>query len=260
MSNQSIDDSPIKQFYSFFLIIVWFYLLCFAAPSQATPWRVLAPGIEYLDLVNNPLTRWSHVHVFRINLKKNQLDVVMAQSLSKDHASVDQFARYSHALLSINGGFFDRNFHSLGLRVSHQHQINPIKKISWWPIFYIKSGIAHISGLRGYKKDIPVDFAVQSGPRLLRNGHLVPFLKAGFAERSALGITTDGQVIIVVTESAPISTTDLANLMRSSPLNCTDAQNLDGGSSSQLYARLGNFRINDPGFSNVSDAIVVKPR
>lgn len=260
MSIHSNNDSPIKSFYSFFLIVAWVYLLCFSLPSQASPWRHVAPGIDYLDGIDKPMTRWSHIHVFRIDLNQNQLDVVMAQSFSKTYASAQQFARHSHALISINGGFFDRNSHSLGLRVSHQKTISPIKNISWWSIFYTKAGVAHISSLRGYQHQIPVDFAVQSGPRLLKKGRVTPFLKAGIAERSALGITKDGSVILIVTEGSPISTSDLAHLMRSSPLNCTDALNLDGGSSSQLYARLGKFRVNAPGFSYVSDAIVVKPR
>lgn len=259
MSNQTLVYSYLKQLYSFFWIVLGFFLLFFAVPTHAARWHTLAPGIEYLDIVNHPLTRWSHVHAFRVDLKKNQLDLVMAKSLSQPHATVDQFAHYSHALLSINGGFFDRNFHSLGLRVSHQHQLNPPKHISWWRVFYIKTRTAHITSVRRYKKESPVDFAVQSGPRLLTKGHLTPSLKPGIAERSALGIARDGRVIILVTESSPMTTTDLAILMLSPPLNCTDALNLDGGSSSQLYAHLGTFKIYAAGFSSVSDAIVVKP-
>jgi uncharacterized protein YigE (DUF2233 family) len=260
MSKQTIVYSCLKQLSPFFWGLLGLCLLLVAPPSQATRWQTLAPGIEYIDAVNHPLTRWSHVHVFRINLKQNQLDVVMATSLSKTNASADQFAHYSNAMLSINGGFFDRNFHSLGLRVSEHQQLNPVKHISWWSIFYIKAGKAHVSGLRQYKKETPVDFAVQSGPRLLVKGQIVPLLKPGFAERSALGIDAEGQVMIIVTESSPMTTTDLALLIQASPLNCIDALNLDGGSSSQLYAHFGTFRINDPGFSNVSDGIAVKPR
>ena len=74
-----------------------------------------------------------------------------------------------------------------------------------------------------------------------------------------MGISPDGRVIILVTENAPMTTTALAELFRSPPLNCKEALNLDGGSSSQLYADIGSLQLNVHGFSNVSDAIVVKP-
>jgi exopolysaccharide biosynthesis protein len=43
-------------------------------------------------------------------------------------------------------------------------------------------------------------------------------------------------------------------------LACLSALNLDGGSSSQLYASMDDFVIDIPGFSRVADAIVVRPR
>ena len=79
-------------------------------PAHADHWRVLSPGISYRDLDGHPLTPWSHIHVFRINLKHNQLDLVMANELSQPHASINEFAHFSHALIGINGGFFDEKY------------------------------------------------------------------------------------------------------------------------------------------------------
>ena len=234
------------------------FLLLLTPFVFANEWRNLAPGIEYQDLNANPLIPWSHIHVFRINLKYNKLDLITANDLSLHNASVGTFARHSNALIAINGGFFDHNFRPLGLRIGHQRKHNPIKNISWWGIFYVKNHQPHITSRRGYINDTDIDFAVQSGPRLLVNGKILG-LKTGYAERSALGITTDGHVIIVVSNNFPMTTTDLAHVMKRAPLNCTDALNLDGGSSSQLTAHLGLFQINVHGFTNVSDAVVVKP-
>lgn len=228
-------------------------------PVFADNWQVLAPGISYRDLDNHLLAPWSHTHVFRINLKSNQLDLVMANDLSQPHASIDEFAHHSHALIGINGGFFDEKYNPLGLRVSNKAEHNPLKRISWWGIFYIKNKTPHISSLMAYDSHEPIDFAVQSGPRLIIDGH-IPSLKPGRAERTALGITANGQVIILVTENTPITTTDLAKIMRSAPLHCVNALNLDGGSSSQLSAKIGSFHVNVHGFANVADAIIVKAR
>ena len=243
-----------------FLAPVFFLSFLFSAlPAEASDWQEIAPGMEYVDLGASLLTPWSHVHVFRVDLKQNQLNVVMAKALSQQHASVEEFAHHSSALLAINGGFFDRNYHSLGLRISNQKQYNPLKRISWWGIFYTKNQKPYLSSLRTYEGGQQVDFAVQSGPRLLVHGR-IPSLKIGHAERSALGISPDGRVIILVTENTPMTTTALAQLMQSPPLNCTDALNLDGGNSSQLIAQTDSLKVNVHGFSNVSDAIVVIPR
>lgn len=223
----------------------------------ANDWRVLTPGIEYLDVGGGYVTPWSHIHAFRINLNDNRLSLVMAKDMARDYASVDEYAQFSKALLAINGGFFDNNFHSLGLRVKNKQQVSPLKKISWWGVFYIRKAQAHLASASQFVPDSQIDFAVQSGPRLLVHGKIPP-LKAGRAERTALGITPDGRVVIVVTEHAAISTTELAQLMKAPPLNCINALNLDGGNSTQLYASLNNFHLNVHGFSNVSDAIIVK--
>lgn len=242
------------------LKFILLFILLFSTPfAIGHSWRELAPGVEYMDLGEHLFTPWSHVHVFRIDLKKNQLGLVMANFLSQPHASVDEFARFSKALIAINGGFFDQNHQALGLRISHQQQHNPLKRISWWGIFYVRDQKPQIASLRGFKYDKQIDFAVQSGPRLLINGK-IPTLKPGRDERSALGITQDGHVIILATDNAPLTTTSLAELMKAPPLNCKNALNLDGGSSSQLSAHIGRFALNVYGLSNVSDAIIVKAR
>lgn len=220
-------------------------------------WRELTSGIEYQDLEGRLLTPWSHIHVFRIDLNKNQLALITAKTLALKNASADQFAERSKALLSINGGFFDHEFNPLGLRINNKKLENPLKRISWWGIFYIKNNKPYISNVRHFRHDEDIVFAVQSGPRLIIKGK-IPSLKPGVADRSALGITAEGKVIILVSTNSAMTTHDLAKLLKSPPLSCIDAINLDGGSSSQLFAHIDSFQLNVHGFSNVSDAIIVK--
>ncbi len=226
--------------------------------ATASSWTKIAPGIEYQDLNRHAISQWSHIHVFRIDLNHNELHLIMANSLSNNHAFAHEFAHYAHGLIAINGGFFDQEYHPLGLRINQQQEHNPLKYISWWGVFYVKDRIPHIKSVKDFSQDNQIDFAVQSGPRLLINGQ-IPSLKPGYAERSALGITSTNKVIILVTENNPVSTTWLAEHMKQRPLNCVNALNLDGGSSSQLYAKIGSFQLNARSFASVSDAIVVKP-
>lgn len=241
------------------LFTILMIVLVFNFAIAAKDWRHIAPGIDYLDVGKGYVTPWSHIHAFKVDLKENRFSLVMANDLAKQYASADEYAQFSKALLTINGGFFDNHFHPLGLRIKNRKQVNALKKISWWGIFYIKNGQAHLSNVSHFNRDSQIDFAVQSGPRLLINGHIPP-LKAGRDERTALGITPDGKVIVLITEHAALSTTELAQLMKAPPLNCLSALNLDGGNSTQLYAKLNNFHVNVHGFSKVSDAIIVKAR
>ncbi|WP_133129545.1 phosphodiester glycosidase family protein [Legionella yabuuchiae] len=260
MLRQTVRGQCLKSNIFWLNTLVLSILLLFCSTGAfADDWREVAPGIEYRDLGERLLNPWAHIHVFRIDPKQNELDLVLASELSFQHASVDEFSEYSHALITLNGGFFDRKFHPLGLRVSGHGQQNPLKRISWWGIFYIKDGKPYIATHRQFPPIKTVDFALQSGPRLIIDGK-IPSLKPGVAERSALGITADDKVIVLVTDNTPMSTTTLAQVMKSDPLNCVNALNLDGGSSSQLKANIDSFAVDVHGFSRVSDAIVIKPR
>ncbi|MGC1181395.1 phosphodiester glycosidase family protein [Legionella sp.] len=256
MSSQT-NVYPANKSYLFYLI---FFLLSLLTPFHlcfAGKWQELSSGIDYQDLAGGILTPWSHIYAFRIDLTKNKLAIVSAKSLALKNASADQFGEHSQALLSVNGGFFDHNFSPLGLRINNKKLENPLKRISWWGIFYVKNNKASISSLNHFHYDHDIDFAMQSGPRLLIKKK-IPSLKTGDADRSALGITADGKVIILVSTNAAMSTSKLARLLKAPPLSCTDAINLDGGSSSQLYAHMGSFLLNVHSFSHVSDAIIVK--
>lgn len=80
---------------------------------------------------------------------------------------------------------------------------------------------------------------VSCSPALLLNGenvteeqtsYMEPKIKSMTAQRSALGLTADGKLILVTTVS---KMSDLALIMKD--LGSTDAFNLDGGASSALY-------------------------
>src|SRR5262249_13033419 len=143
----------------------------------------------------------------------------------------------------------------LGLRVKAGTVKNPVKPVSWWAVFYIANGHAYIVPQKTYKTKPSITFALQSGPRLIINGK-IPSLKPGFDARSALGITRDGKLIILATQVA-LSTLQVANIMQmpenQGGLNCSDALNLDGGSSTQLFAKINDFVLDVPGLTSVTD-------
>lgn len=238
-------------------IIIFCILSVMPAYLIAAGWRSLGAGIEYINIPYQFLSPWSQIHVIRINLNYNFFSIITARELSQKSAEIVEYIRKTDGLIAINGGFFDKAYKPLGLRISERQYKVQKKPISWWGIFYIINNKPKIINMKDFKEDRQIDFAIQAGPRLLIN-RKIPALKSGIAERSALGITKNNEIIVIVTENAPMSTITLAGIMRSSPLNCYDALNLDGGSSSQLYAKIDDFRLHVQGFSSISDAIVVR--
>lgn len=180
---------------------------------------------------------------------------------------MSDYVLFSQAVLGVNGGFFDPKNQPLGLRILNGKMLNPAKNISWWGTFFISNNRPQIIA-QPQKINLispsQVQFAIQSGPRLIAHGQIVDRLKGGYDERTALGITRDQHIIVVSSENLLITTTQLAQVMVASEaqggLGCIDAINLDGGSSSQLYAKVGNFSLNVPGFATVADAVVVKEK
>ena len=110
---------------------------------------------------------------------------------------------------------------------------------------------------------------IAAGPYLVKNSEIFVDIKkqkfeaiAGKNPRSALGYTKDGNLIIVTIDgrektSVGMTLTELANLMKK--IGCTDAMNLDGGSSSALYVKnkIVNDAINKEG-ALVSNSLIIK--
>ena len=235
------------------LFTIFFINSCFAQ------WKNVAPGIAYQDLAPFYLKKWSHIHTFKIDLNLQKLKLVRHNDLEQKFPSIEQYAESNQAPLAINGGFFDNNQKPLGLRVSDYKISNTFKSISWWGVFSIKNLSAAITSARLFQSNKEIEFAIQAGPRLVINRH-IPSLRPGYAERTALCVISPHEIAIIITQYFPISLSQLAKLLIDQSLNCQDALNLDGGSSTQLFAKFSNFFIHMPGLASVSDAIVVLPR
>jgi uncharacterized protein YigE (DUF2233 family) len=236
------------------------------ANAQSLPviWQPLAKGLDYTQII---LPRRSLVmgslHAFRIHLSDYTLRLILAQDHHAASGSVKELAQHNKAVLAINGGFFDETATPLGLRIQDHQVRSPLRPISWWGVFYIRNNEPYIVAQSQFKADAEISIALQAGPRLVIQNQ-IPALKSGQDERSILCITQENDVVIAVTEHTTINTHDLAALLRASNqeggLNCRDALNLDGGSSSQLYANINNFTLDIASFSPVSDVITVTPK
>lgn len=239
-----------------YFIALWVF---FFNTNIFAAWKTIAPGIEYQDIAPHYLSDWSHIHLFKVNIHSHQFKLLNHQQLGLRFPSIEQYAQSQKAPLAFNGGFFDMHHRPLGLRISESKRLNPFKNISWWGVFQIQAQKASIHSAKNFKTQPHTEFAIQSGPRLLIDKH-IPSLRPGYAERTALCVLTADEVAVIITQNFPMTLTQLAITLQGHPLYCDNALNLDGGSSTQFFAKFPHLFLHMPGLVSVSDAIIVSPR
>lgn len=244
-------------------IALFITLLLSLTGSAQTTWKSVAPGLQYATLNTKEISPWGTLHAFKIDPTFYQLRLAFAKDYNKQTSSARELAKYMNAVIAVNGGFFTPEKHPIGLRIQQGKIRQGIQKTSWWGVFYRVGEKYQIAALRNFRYRKAINFAVQGGPRLIIDGD-IPRLKAGIDDRTAIGITRDQKIILVATESAPLSTQVLAQIMRrpeaEDGLYCLNAINLDGGNSTQMYAQVGPVNVSFSGFSAITDAIGVVKR
>ncbi|NLD28210.1 MAG: phosphodiester glycosidase family protein [Myxococcales bacterium] len=231
-----------------------------ATPKAAYIWNKLAEGIQHASysFVIGEKERVVF-NAFKIDPKLYRFDILMTDD-EVEGATVFDLARKTKPLIAINGGFFTPEHRSIGLIVRNGKILNGLHKTSWWSIFSISDGVPSISKPSDFVISENISIALQVGPRLAING-VIPKLKENLATRSALGISEDGMVVIAITSGYGISMTELARRMTLSPfqggLDCKNAMALDGGSSSQIFAKIGNFEYSQSGLARITNALAV---
>lgn len=245
------------------LFIIFF---CLLLPASATPkgayvWNQLTPGLAYTSFAFSPAegAPSTTLHAFRIDPAHYRLDVVVAKD-EKVGSTAAEMARSAKAMIVINGGFFTPEHASIGLLVQNGWELKPIHRTSWWSVFAMAGDQAAIFAPKAIGDPRRYRVAIQAGPRLVVNGQ-VPKLKESVAARSTIGIADDGKVVIAITQGPGIQMAELARRM-SAPqlaggLGCPNAMALDGGSSSQLYAKIKKFELSIPNIARVTNGLAV---
>lgn len=211
------------------------------------------------------------VRVMTVNLMhpKVQLDVALAHDTIGKVEELSSMAKRSNAKLAINGTFFDAyTKDSYKTPYGWIIQGGKIKKDSSGDrktVFaYDKNNLTElIAGV-----DFPdryqqggIEGALQVGPRLVVNGKVQlnveaegfrdPKILTGGGARSALGITSNHELLLVTSGGATIP--QMAEIMKQA--GAYQAMNLDGGASSGLYYN-GSY-LTKPG-RELSNALLVK--
>ena len=170
----------------------------------------------------------------------------------------------SFGIAGINGGFFETDLSPLGLLINNGHLIHPIRKANLLSgIFLVKEGRPRIvrtrelSGLKG------IEQAIQCGPFLVEDGRPVPGLNTErvaprtfvfFCGPSCWGFGICRSVTLAAMGEM------LAKAKWIPDNRIIQALNLDGGSSTTLYAKLDKNEIYSEGGSIVSNYLIINTR
>jgi uncharacterized protein YigE (DUF2233 family) len=198
------------------------------------------------------------LEVLQVDPRQWNLRVIDARDFGKEVATAADLARWTGALAVINGGFFDENYRPLGLMIVDGTRKNPLRKADWG-VFLLRRGVPEIIHTRHYRRDPAITQALQVGPRLVVNG-CPTSLKPQSSRRSAVGLTRDGKVLLAACDSSfdfPTFAQLLCRPENDGGLACVSALNLDGGPSTQLYARFNRVHIEVPGGWGVPNGLGV---
>ena len=230
-------------------ILLTSLLFLFLLPKPAQAWDTIQTGLSHQAITYQSGT----IHLYRIDLQKFNLELLDARQYGSSALSIRDFAKKSKALLLINGGFFQEKYSPLGLMVQKGQQLNPLRRVEWG-VFYIENNIAKIKHTRKFELNSQITTALQSGPRLVIGGTIPSLLPGEKNRRSAIGINSNGKVIIAITQNAFLNMNEWAQLMKR---HCSYALNLDGGGSSQLYFKSSNQKLYIPGGTPVPNALAI---
>jgi hypothetical protein len=135
------------------------------------------------------------------------------------------------------------------------------RRLAKWAGFVVERGRPRIVPASGLADVLGAELVVQGFPRLVVDG-AIPKLKPQRALRTVLCVA-DARVVLLVT-TVRVDATELARFLAAPAadggLGCRDALNLDGGGSTQLAARWGDFEARVDGAWGVPNALVVAPK
>ena len=165
-------------------------------------------------------------------------------------------------IAGINGGYFEADLSPLGLLISDSRVLHSTQKAKLLSgVFLVRGGRPQIIRTRELAGINGIEQAIQCGPFLVDGGQPVAGLeREKVAARSF--VFTCGPSCWGFGICRSITLAQTAELLASAELitgfRIREALNLDGGSSTALYAKLGNHEIFSEGRPAVSNYLIIR--
>ena len=219
-------------------------LVLLAVPAFAQ-WENVGPGVDYRRFDRGEKAR---MHVSRVDLA-NPLIRVVSSMQSERGLTTSEFARRNHAIIAVNGDYFDSHLRPVGLAIGACGQ---------WPDTCDRGeGVVAVSPERAELSppseilNPPPDWihtAVSGWPLVVRDCKALSskelpgsdrFTRSPHA-RTAVGLTRDAKTMFIVVaeggEGRGATLAELSSFMQKE-LGVCSALNLDGGGSSVMLVQ-----------------------
>ncbi|MBP9838562.1 MAG: phosphodiester glycosidase family protein [Proteobacteria bacterium] len=213
-------------------------------PTSKFNWKKIFPGIEISRYYLGPedAVLKSQVLLVKIDSSSYKFDVIQTTRVYSDnlHATdIKTITKDAAGIIGINANFFDTAGKPLGLIISKSQQIHSIHSRG-----NVLTGILYFDRLgpniehRDIFKNIDVTTALQAGPRLIENRNVIKMnSEETSSRRSGVAINKKKEVILYATvlRFPGASLIEIQHMLIEPELEITQALNLDGGGSSQLF-------------------------
>ena len=228
-------------FQSVFGLCATLGLLCSISAAHAeVNWATLAPDLERAQMEISAGTLFpSQLLLIRSSLSNFRVEVIRALDFSQPRLSVAEMCKASKAIACINANFFDEGGNALGLIVHRGIQLQDIHRggKTLTGIFFASRENIKIIPRAGYQSERVLE-AVQAGPRIIHARLPVSGIELhARSRRSGVCIDDKNRLVFYIVSSGLLgmSMEELQIALRDPGVNCSEALNLDGGGSSQLY-------------------------
>jgi exopolysaccharide biosynthesis protein len=228
--------------------------ILFSTVGAFADWTRVGPGVDYQEFRGDTYD----VHVTRVDLTNDDIKVISTRESEKG-LKVSDFAKREHALVAINGDYFDDHFNPVGMTVGPCGEWDSVKKIRREGYIAVGDNKARIARQSEVSLDDDpepwMEATVSGWPALIVSCKPLTTLpgSASFTlathPRTAVGLSKDRKTLYLVvadgrrTGIPGFTLPQLASFM-SEKLHACAAINLDGGGSSAMW---------------VSDRIVNRP-
>jgi len=190
--------------------------------------------------------------------------VRVLDSRSPGRTKLDSSLAEAGCVAGVNGSYFQADFRPVGLMVADGREIQPIAKAKLLAgVFAVRGTRLEIVRSSKFTKSSDLKQAVQCGPMLVEGGQPTAGLNSERPARRTV-VATDGRGRWALIYLTSVTLADAARILTVpgalGDWRPSTALNLDGGSSSGLWAATSPEPISLPEFGHVRNYIGIAPR
>ncbi len=232
-----------------------------SGPMDLNKWVPVSTGVEVRKEDWKSPANEDTVTIVRMDPKQVKLSIGYEPDKPR---TMNQWMQQEKATAIINGGYFDKENVATALIITEGH--------AYGQSYTDRGGLFAVDGvgavtLRSLVNQ-PYDpnndqftAATESAPMLVLKGKRTTFqADAAQNRRSIVAVDQQGRLLFIASPGRSFSIDEMADLLKQSDLNIDSALNLDGGSSTALYASGQNQQITIDAFTKLPIVIIAKAR